>query len=130
MTPISSWRSPGGNDVYTQEQGRRLFGLVAFGSAVGAIVSAPPWSRSWSIPKNSDPNAVNRMLLVAAGVLVVCAFLTRFLSRAREGGARGPGRIVRSRGPGPLGTDGAFKLVFSQRLPIADRAAHRWSSTL
>jgi AAA family ATP:ADP antiporter len=101
------------NDVYTQEQGRRLFGLVAFGSAVGAIAGATLVEKLVD-PKNSDPNAVNRMLLVAAGVLVVCAFLTRFLSRREKvvledqaGSSEAADR--------PLGTDGAFKLVFSQR---------------
>src|SRR5689334_21940599 len=51
------------NDLYSEEQGRRLFGIVAFGGSLGAIVG--PKVASWLL----HPLGVFQLLLVAAAVL-------------------------------------------------------------
>jgi AAA family ATP:ADP antiporter len=56
------------NDIYTPEQGKRLFAVLGIGSSVGAVAGA-------FIAKqlaNAGPRA---MMLGAAAVLVVCIFL-------------------------------------------------------
>jgi AAA family ATP:ADP antiporter len=48
------------NDLYSQEQGGRLFGIVAFGGSLGAIVG--PKIAGWLV----RPLGVFQLLLVAA----------------------------------------------------------------
>lgn len=101
------------NDVYTPEQGKRLFAIVAFGSTVGAIVGATIVENLVD-PEKSDPGAVNRMLLVAAAVLVASVFITRIVS-AREGVSKATAEDHDETREKPLDPKGAFALVFSQR---------------
>ena len=57
------------NDIYTPDQGKRLFPLVAFGASVGAAVGSK--IASWLV----EPLGVYRLLLLGAALLGVCAFL-------------------------------------------------------
>jgi AAA family ATP:ADP antiporter len=66
------------NDLYEKEQGDRLFPMVAIGASVGAAIG----SKSAKILINGLGQPT--MLLVAAGLLVVCAALY-FLVERREG---------------------------------------------
>jgi ATP:ADP antiporter, AAA family len=95
------------NDLYTPEQGRRLFAIVAFGSSLGAIVGA------WITKPLIAGLGVYVPMLVAAGILTVSILLFRIVS-AREKAARA------SRGhaaveEAPLEKKGAFRLIFSDR---------------
>jgi AAA family ATP:ADP antiporter len=65
------------NDVYTKEQGERLFAIVAFGGSVGAVAGSALAGRL--IPVVGVPE----MLLVAAGFLVVAAMVSTVVD-ARE----------------------------------------------
>lgn len=65
------------NDLYTKDQGERLFPIVAFGASLGAVGGSALTSRL--IPLMGVPE----LLLVAAGFLVVGAVLTQ-LADARE----------------------------------------------
>jgi ATP:ADP antiporter, AAA family len=65
------------NDVYTKDQGERLFAIVAFGGSLGAVVGAGLTGRLIPIV------GVPQLLLVAAGLLVFAAFISNLVD-ARE----------------------------------------------
>ncbi len=64
------------NDIYTQEQGKRLFPLVAFGSSLGAILGAVVAGRLFAVGIGAY-----EMMLIAAGLLGVCMLLINVVSR-------------------------------------------------
>jgi AAA family ATP:ADP antiporter len=63
------------NDVYTNDSGKRLFPLVAFGGSFGAFVGS--WIADWLL----DYFSVMEMLLWAAGLLSGCLAMTNVISR-------------------------------------------------
>jgi AAA family ATP:ADP antiporter len=65
------------NDIYTKEQGERLFAIVAFGGSLGAVLGSAFAGRL--IPLLGVP----QMLLVAAGLLVLAAGISNLVD-ARE----------------------------------------------
>jgi AAA family ATP:ADP antiporter len=93
------------NDIYTQEQGKRLFAIVGIGSSIGAIFGAQV--AGWLF----KPLGAYSMMLVAAGLLVICMILTNWVHR-REGHRSRTQAQVAER---PIGRSGGFKLVFSHR---------------
>jgi len=101
------------NDIYTPEEGKRLFAVVAVGSTLGAIVGATVFENLVD-PEKSAPGAVNRMLLLAAGILAVCAVLTRFISNREKVAQATPEDRDESKEK-PIDPKGGFQLVFGQR---------------
>jgi len=109
------------NDLYTPEQGKRLFAIVAFGASAGAVVG-PTISR-WLI----EPLGPYALLLVAGGVLAGSLAITNAVDRRERrdpAAAAGPAQFGRQsavRGPSPdpaqesIGTSGAYGLVFRNR---------------
>jgi AAA family ATP:ADP antiporter len=96
------------NDVYSPEQGKRLFAIVAFGSSLGAIAGA------WVAKPIIGALGVYLPLLVAAGLLAL-SILIAWTVNARERVAYGvAGRVVAA-DQAPLGPEGGFKLVLGQR---------------
>lgn len=63
------------NDVYTQEQGKRLFAIVGIGASLGSAAGA----YITKFLKDAIGLGVFELLLVAGGVLVLCAFLTHIV---------------------------------------------------
>ena len=63
------------NDVYTNESGKRLFPLVAFGGSLGAFAG------SWIADRLLDYFSVMELLLWTAALLGVCIALTNMISR-------------------------------------------------
>ena len=61
------------NDIYTQEQGKRLFAIVGIGASLGAAVGA----YVTRFLTKTLGLGVFPMLLVAAGVLAISAFITQ-----------------------------------------------------
>jgi len=88
------------NDVMTEPQGKRLFPLIAVGGTAGGIAGAQFAARAFR------HLSLEAMMLVAAGLLVVCMMLT-----AASHGHRGPSR----RGEAPGDRRGGFTLVLSDR---------------
>ena len=98
------------NDVYTVEQGKRLFAIVGFGASLGAIAG------SFVTGKLVAVYGPYPFMLAAAGLLGVCMLLTNIVN-ARE----------KTEGPGNEATEGdkasdvpvkgrsGFALVFSDR---------------
>ena len=100
------------NDVYTPEEGKRLFAIVAFGSTIGAIVGSTVVEKLVD-PEKSTPGAINSMLLVAAAVLAASLVITRFLSRREKvAGLREKQAELKEQ---PLDPKGGFQLVFTDR---------------
>src|SRR5262245_26502024 len=91
------------NDVYTQDQGRRLFAIIGIGSSVGALsgakVAGELFMRIGTYP----------MMLVAAGLLAVCMVLTNCIHH-RESQSVGARAV-----DVPLRPDGGFQLVLKDR---------------
>ncbi len=93
------------NDLYSREDGKRLFPLIGLGSALGAWLGAQFASSLFA--------AIGpfHLLLVAAGGLVFCVVVTIWVherEKGKEGGAAGEGER-------PLGKQGAFQLIFRDR---------------
>lgn len=65
------------NDVYTTDEGKRLFPLVAFGATSGAVVGA--WMPRFLI----GPLGIDQMLPLAAGLLALSIVITNLVD-ARE----------------------------------------------
>src|SRR5262249_16623001 len=96
------------NDVYTEGEGKRLFPLLGVGSSVGAIACA---RLAKALFRFMDPYS---LMLVAAGLLVVCLGLTfavhRWDAARRSRGEGGP-----SRADAPIGRSGGFGLLLRDR---------------
>ena len=123
------------NDLYTKEQGERLFAIVAFGASLGAVLGAV--IAGYLIPLTGIP-----LLLLVAAALLAAAVLISNLVDARERGrhethlpshlttaelpaATGEYQIqtiedskkltVSLPGVGPISRPGTFRLVFGNR---------------
>jgi AAA family ATP:ADP antiporter len=123
------------NDVYTKDQGERLFAIVAFGGSLGAVVASVLASRL--IPLFGVP----QLLLVAAGLLILAVAVSNLvdarerarhethlplhLTTAEIPAATGEYQIqtvedtkkltVSLPGIGPVSRRGTFRLVFEDR---------------
>jgi AAA family ATP:ADP antiporter len=96
------------NDIYTPEQGKRLFPLIGIGSSVGAFVGS---MRAGHLLDTAGPL---RLLLGGAAILVACVGLARLVERSSGGAARA-GRSPAS-ADAPLGeSKSGFSLLFSNR---------------
>ena len=97
------------NDVYSEEQGKRLLPVVGVGASLGAWVGSLSAERFFET-LNPD-TAAYTMMLLAAGGLAGCIVLSWVVHR-REGVGGQPRTEEAAK---PIGGDGAFKLIFSQR---------------
>jgi len=103
------------NDVYTVEEGKRLFAIVGFGASLGAIAGS---FVTGQLVKIYGPYP---FMLGAAGLLVICMALTNLVSvrekRARSGAPRpadAKADATGNPGEGIRGRSG-FALVFADR---------------
>jgi AAA family ATP:ADP antiporter len=92
-------------DLYTREQGSRLFPLIGVGSSLGAWLGA---LRAGSVISGAGPG---RLLIAGGAILVLCALLVpvidRVTKRAEKAQAAAPDV--------PLGKEGGFSLIFKDR---------------
>lgn len=98
------------NDIYTEEQGKRLFAFIAIGQSLGAVLG--PWvAGQWS-------DHIFMLLGVAAAALVASIILYTLVNVREERGAAGDDRDApdaRAVAERPLGKEGGFELVFKTR---------------
>ena len=92
------------NDIYTPEQGKRLFAIVGLGSNLGAWLGA--LGAAWLVQQFGPYG----LMLIAAVVLVACVLMAQVVHRKQAGGA--PRAAVADR---PLGKEGGFELIFKDR---------------
>jgi AAA family ATP:ADP antiporter len=95
------------NDVFTPDQGKRLFPLVGVGSSLGAWIGS---LRAGQLVSTQGPT---RLLLGAGAILVVCALLARIISR--RGRTTTPGAVTAKADDAPLGKEGGFELIGKDR---------------
>lgn len=94
------------NDIYTEAQGKRLFAIVGLGASVGATAGSQLAS-VLSRALGTFP-----MLLVAAGLLAVCALLSQVVHQREE---HRPAPSGPSEPAPPASGSGAFRLVLEHR---------------
>lgn len=91
-------------DLYTSEQGKRLFPLIGVGSSLGAWVGSV---RAGQLMEAMGPN---RLLVGAAVGLTACVLLARLVNRVTVRGEREAAAADK-----PLGREGGFALIRSDR---------------
>ena len=96
------------NDLYTHEQGKRLFAIVGIGSSVGAVAG----SQVYKFLQQRKVDDFEKML-VAAVLLLACLALTNLIHQREKG--RAPSEARRREAEQPLGKDGGYQLVFRHR---------------
>ena len=94
------------NDVFTAEQGKRIFPLVGVGSSLGA------WMGSMRAGQLLESWGPTRLLLGAGVILVVCVLLARVVSRVTR---RAAPAGVQAAADKPLGKEGGFGLIRQDR---------------
>jgi AAA family ATP:ADP antiporter len=92
-------------DLYTPEQGKRLFPLIGVGSSLGA------WIGSVRAGQVVTSIGTERLLIAGAVTIVICAFLARLVHHLRPRTDRATAAVEDK----PLGREGAFSLIFSDR---------------
>jgi ATP:ADP antiporter, AAA family len=95
------------NDVYTPEEGQRLFAIVGFGASAGALAG------SQIAGMLIKPVGIFPMMLVSAALLVACLLLTDIVNAREKRRARDPSK--RREAEQPLAREGGFQLVIRQR---------------
>ena len=95
------------NDLYTQEQGKRLFPLIGVGSSLGAWIGSV---RAKTLLESTGPM---RLLVGGAVLLVVCVVLARLANR-RAAPAESPKQAVAADEKLGEGQSG-FGMIFSDR---------------
>jgi ATP:ADP antiporter, AAA family len=99
------------NDIYTPEQGKRLFAIVAFGGSLGSIAGAFLPERLGALLGTYE------LFLVAAAVLGVAILLFRVVNarEARALDSTGTVSVPRSEAVAPLQRHGGFQIVARDR---------------
>jgi AAA family ATP:ADP antiporter len=99
------------NDIYTPEQGKRLFAIVAFGGSLGSIVGAFLPDRLGALLGTYE------LFLVAAGILGVAILIFRLVNarEMRETDPSGKVSLVKSEAVAPLQRHGGFTIVLRDR---------------
>ena len=101
------------NDLYTKDEGERLFPIIGFGMSLGGVMGAV--IAAWLIA----PLGIDQLMLVGAGILILQAVLTNYVDQREGGRAAGEptpsrpqvGRSATVEGPKHRRT-GAFGMVF------------------
>jgi ATP:ADP antiporter, AAA family len=91
------------NDIYTEDEGKRLFAIVAFGGSLGAVLGPKVASTLF------EPLGPYVLMLITAALLGVCLIFPNIVNRTESGNRRG----AKNSGDAaqPLAKGGAFKLV-------------------
>lgn len=95
------------NDLYTTDQGKRLFPIIGIGASIGGVAGSGITSLL------IRPLGVYQLMLVSAGILLFCLALTNVIHRRERN--RIQDAVVRKRVEQPLARDGAFGLIARQR---------------
>jgi ATP:ADP antiporter, AAA family len=96
------------NDVYTKEEGERLFAIVGFGASLGAVVGARVADRL------IEPLGISPLLLLGGGLLVAQLLLTNHIDR-RERGRRQARPVPAGPVAKPSAGKSAFAMVLQRR---------------
>ena len=100
------------NDIYVEEQGKRLFPLLGVGASVGA--AAGSGIAGFLI----EPLGVYQMLLLSGGLLALCAFMTQIVhvrESRKEKFTLEKTKPEKTEEPKPEAKSGAFGMVLKHR---------------
>jgi AAA family ATP:ADP antiporter len=100
------------NDVYTKDQGERLFAIVGFGASLGAVVG------SRVVHQFIGKLGVHELMLVGAALLVAQVMITNWIdSRESDAAAarKAAAPAAAKAAPKPSGGHNAFQMVFKTR---------------
>jgi AAA family ATP:ADP antiporter len=91
-------------DLYTEAQGKRLFPMLGVGASIGAVGGA------WIAGKLITPLGPFNVMLIAAGLLCLCAALSRWASHVIS---QRQGEQEQKKNVETLGKQGGFQLLIS-----------------
>jgi ATP:ADP antiporter, AAA family len=91
-------------DLFTEEQGKRLFPLLGIGASVGAVGGA------WAAGKLIGPLGPYNIMLLSAFALGVCAVMSRLAAYVVT---QRQGESEKQKNTEPLGREGGFQLILS-----------------
>lgn len=104
------------NDIYSEEEGKRLFPMIAFGATLGAVVG--PQVARRIIPYCGSYG----MMIVTSGILVLCILMTLVIHKKdlretqRDLASGLPAAEKRQKAKEkPLDKRGGFRLIFNNR---------------
>ena len=97
------------NDLYTQEQGKRLFAILGVGASLGAVVG------SYVAKKLVKPLGPYPMMLVAAAILGVCLLLSWIANTREEKRRAAEAPSEKKEDDKPIGGKNGFSLILSDR---------------
>lgn len=95
------------NDLYTTDQGKRLFPVIGVGASVGGVAGSEITSVL------IGPLGVYQLMLVSAGILLLCLVLTNLIHRREK--HRMHDAALEKQVELPLAREGAFRLIGTQR---------------
>ena len=93
------------NDLYSPEQGKRLFPLIGVGASLGAWIGSVRAGQLMAL-------GPRRLMVGAAATLLVCAFLSRLVNRVTVRDATAKATPADDK---PLGKGNGFAMIFSDR---------------
>jgi AAA family ATP:ADP antiporter len=93
-------------DLFSQEQGKRLFPLLGVGASAGAVAGA------WIAGQLIKPLGIYKIMLIAVAALGICAALTRLAGCIITN--RG-GEIEKKKDQATLSSEGGFQLLMHDR---------------
>lgn len=93
------------NDIYSEEQGKRLFAVIAIGGSAGAIVG----------PKLTKLADTFTLMLVAGGILALCLVLFNIINKRAIAHAETKAKDKDDKDEGPTSGAGGFTLVMKDR---------------
>jgi AAA family ATP:ADP antiporter len=97
------------NDIYSKDEGERLFVIVGFGASLGAVVGARVADRL------IEPLGIYQLMLLGAAILVAQVMISNHIDR-RERERQEARRLERGAAPAKKATgENAFALVFRTR---------------
>jgi AAA family ATP:ADP antiporter len=94
------------NDIYDENQGKRLFPIVGVGASLGAVVGSGVASQLFS---SLGPY---QLMVLAAVLLFACILISLWVHRRSK---RTPDTAKVSSAEKPLGKEGGFKLIMKER---------------
>lgn len=98
------------NDLYTPEQGKRLFAIVGVGSSLGAVAG------SYLAKELVKPIGPYQMMLVSAVILVVCLGMTWYVNQRESDAASAREKAgAKKEEKEQIGGKNGFSLIFEDR---------------
>jgi ATP:ADP antiporter, AAA family len=97
------------NDIYTLQEGKRLFVIVAFGQSAGAVFG------SFITKQLIEPLGVYQLMLVAGGILILALMITNWVDHEEKDRLKLVAAKRAAQADEPIGKGGAFRLVLANK---------------